>query len=257
MTTSTGPQASPPQSHCTKPEDIMADHGFTTTFATGRTAAMAAALTATMAAALTATLGLAAACWGISIWQMRGMDMGVATRLGSFASFIAVWVVMMAAMMLPGAGPAVLRHAQASGGMRAVPLFIGSYLAVWALVGAAVYALYRPHGSVAAGAVTIAAGMYELTPLKRHFRRRCRGSVRSGFRFGLCCVGSSVGLMGMLVALGVMSVTWMSVIAVLVLAQKLLPAKAAVDVPLALAIVGLGIWIVLAPSSVPGLVLPM
>jgi hypothetical protein len=44
---------------------------------------------------------------------------------------------------------------------------------------------------------------------------------------------------------------------VLVLAQKLLPAKAAVDVPLALAIVGLGIWIVLAPSSVPGLVPPM
>jgi hypothetical protein len=54
-----------------------------------------------------------------------------------------------------------------------------------------------------------------------------------------------------------MSVMWMSVIAVLVLAQKLLPAKAAVDVPLALAIVGLGIWIVLAPSSVPGLVPPM
>jgi predicted metal-binding membrane protein len=54
-----------------------------------------------------------------------------------------------------------------------------------------------------------------------------------------------------------MSIAWMSVIAALVLAQKLLPARAAVDVPLALAIVGLGIWIVLAPSSVPGLVPPM
>jgi predicted metal-binding membrane protein len=63
--------------------------------------------------------------------------------------------------------------------------------------------------------------------------------------------------MAMLLAVGVMSVTWMSVIAVLVLAQKLLPAKAAVDVPVALAIVGLGIGIVLAPSSVPGLVPPM
>jgi predicted metal-binding membrane protein len=227
----------------------MADHGFTTTFAPGRTAAMAAALTA--------TLGLAAASWGIAVWQMHGMDMGVATRLGSFASFIAVWVVMMAAMMLPGAGPAVLRRAQAGGGVRAVPLFIGSYLAVWALVGAAVYALYRPHGPVAAGAVTIAAGVYEFTPLKQHFRRRCRGSVRSGFRFGLCCAGSSIGLMAMLVAVGVMSVIWMSVVAILVLAQKLMPPKAAVDVPLALAIVGLGIWIVLAPSSVSGLVPPM
>jgi predicted metal-binding membrane protein len=56
----------------------------------------------------------------------------------------------------------------------------------------------------------------------------------------------------MLVALSVMSVAWMVVIAVVVLAQKLLPAKAAIDVPLALAIVGLGILIVIAPSSVPG-----
>ena len=140
------------------------------------------------------------------------------------------------------------------GRVRAVPLFVGSYLAVWALVGVAVYAVYRPHGSVAAAAVVIAAGVYEFTPLKRHFRRRCRESVRSGFEFGLCCVGSSIGLMLMLVALGVMSIIWMSVIAVLVLAQKLLPAKAAVDVPLALAIVGLGILIVIAPSSVPGLI---
>jgi predicted metal-binding membrane protein len=61
----------------------------------------------------------------------------------------------------------------------------------------------------------------------------------------------------MLVALGVMSMTWMFVIAVLVLAQKLLPAKAAFDVPLAPAIVGLGILIVIAPSSVPGLAPPM
>ena len=96
----------------------MTDHGFTTTLASARTAAMAAALTA--------TLGLAAASWGIAAWQMHGMDMGVATRLGSFASFIAVWVVMMAAMMLPGAAPPVLRRAHARGRVRAVPLFVVS-----------------------------------------------------------------------------------------------------------------------------------
>src|ERR1022692_1579569 len=203
----------------------------------------------TTAAALATTLGLAVASWVVAVRQMNGMDMGVATRLGSFAFFAALWVVMMAAMMLPGAAPAVLRRAHA-GGVRAVPLFVGSYLAVWALVGVAVYALYRPHG-------TIAAGADECTPLKQHFRRRCRDSVRSGFAFGLCCAGSSIGLMLMLVALSVMSVTWMSVIAVLVLAQKLLPAKAAIDVPLALAIAGLGILIVIAPSLVPGLMPPM
>jgi predicted metal-binding membrane protein len=141
--------------------------------------------------------------------------------------------------------------------VRAVPLFVASYLGVWTLVGVAVYALYRPHGSFAAGAVAIAAGVYEFTPLKQHFRRRCRESVRSGFEFGLYCVGSSIGLMLLLVALGVMSVTWMAVIAGVIVAQKLLPAKAAIDVPLALAIVGLGILIIIAPSSIPGLMPPM
>jgi predicted metal-binding membrane protein len=117
--------------------------------------------------------------------------------------------------------------------------------------------VYRPHGPVAAGAVTIAAGVYEVTPLKQHFRRHCREAVRSGFGFGLCCAGSSIGLMSMLVALGVMSVTWMTVIAILAGAQKVLPATAAIDVPLALAITGLGILIIIAPSLVPGLTPPM
>jgi predicted metal-binding membrane protein len=218
---------------------------------------MTHARTAATTAALAATLGLAAVSWVVSLRQMDGMDMGVATQLGSFAFFVALWVSMMAAMMLPGAAPAVLRCAHASGRVRAIPLFVGSYLAVWTLVGVAVYTLYRPHGSFAAGAVTIAAGVYEFTPLKQRFRRRCRESARSGFEFGLSCVGSSIGLMLLLVALSVMSVTWMSVIAVLVLAQKLLPANPAIDVPLALAIVGLGILIIIAPWSVPGLMPPM
>ncbi len=213
--------------------------------------------TTATAAALTTTLGLAAASWVVAARQMNGMDMGVATRLGSFAFFIALWVSMMAAMMLPGAASAVVRHVHASGRVLAGPLFVGSYLAVWTLVGVAVYVVYRPHGSFAAGVIAIAAGVYEFTPLRQRFRRRCRESVRSGFEFGFCCVGSSIGLMLMLLALGVMSVTWMVVVAVVVLAQKFLPAKAAIDVPLAVAIVGLGIWIVLAPSAVLGLTPPM
>ena len=206
---------------------------------------------------LAATLGLAAACWAVTAWLMDGMDMGVATRPGAFGFFAAAWVTMMAAMMLPGAAPAVARHARMTGNVRAALPFAGSYLAIWALAGVVAYALDRPHGSLAAGAVVIAAGVYEFTPVKRHFRRRCRDSVRSGLRFGLCCAGSSIGLMAMLVALGVMSVTWMSVIAVLVLAQKLLPAKTAIDLPLALAIAGLGVLIVITPSLVPGLSPPM
>lgn len=204
--------------------------------------------------ALVATLGLAAASWVIAVRQMNGMNMGVATTLGSFGFFVAVWVSMMAAMMLPAAAPAVLRRAHASGRVRAALVFVGSYLLVWTLVGIAVYAVYRPHSSVAAGAVVIAAGAYESTPLKRRCRQRCREGVRSGFAFGAYCVGSSIGLMLILVAVSLMSIAWMSVIAVVVLAQKLLPAKPALDVALALAIVGLGIVIVTAPSLVPGLV---
>src|SRR5712692_3428890 len=94
------------------------------------------------AAALTATLGLAAASWVVAVRQINGMDMGAATRLGSFAFFVALWVAMMAAMMLPGAAPAVLRSAH-DRGVRAVPLFVGSYLAVWTLVGVAVFHIAR------------------------------------------------------------------------------------------------------------------
>jgi predicted metal-binding membrane protein len=203
--------------------------------------------------ALTATIGIAAASWVGALRQMSGMDMGVATRLGSLGFFLVLWVLMMAAMMLPGTVPAVLRRAHASGRLGAVPLFVGTYLAVWTLVGLAVFALYRPHGTVAAGVVAIAAGLYELTPLKRCCRQRCHDSAGSGLEFGLYCVGSSIGLMLILVGLSVMSIAWMAVIAVLVVAQKLLPRRAAIDVPLALTIIGLGILIILAPSTIPGL----
>jgi predicted metal-binding membrane protein len=180
--------------------------------------------------------------------------MGIDTELGSLPSFVASWVSMMATMMLPGALPAALRRARADRRPRVAPLFAASYLAVWTVIGLAVYALYQPHSSSAAGALTVAAGVYELTPVKRECRSRCQGNIRSGFEFGVYCVGSSIGLMLMLLALGVMSVTWMCVVGLIVLAQKLLAPSTSIDVPLALAILTLGIVIVVSPSSIPGLV---
>jgi predicted metal-binding membrane protein len=216
-----------------------------------RSAAMTSARTAATAAVVT-TLALAAVSWVVAIDRMDGMDMGVGTALGSFAFFIGAWIPMMAAMMLPGAAPAVGR-ARSDGSALAVPLFLCSYLAVWTLVGIGVYAVYEPHGTTVAGALTIAAGLYELTPLKSLFRRNCREDGLSGLQFGLLCVGSSIGLMVMFVALGVMSVTWMVVVAAAVVFQKLVRPILAVDVLLGLAIVGLGILVILGPSSVPGL----
>src|SRR5215475_3559203 len=206
------------------------------------------------AVVVAATLVVAAACWVVSVRQMIGMDMGVATELGSFGSFAALWMAMMGAMMLPGALPAVIRNAHANRNVLAAPWFIVTYLALWAIVGLVVYALYRPHGSAAAAAIVIAAGVYELTPVKRYFRRRCNRNFRSGFDFGCCCVGSSIGLMLMLVALGIMNIAWMVIVAVVITAQKLMPPKAAIDVSVALAIVGLGIFVAIAPASIPGLI---
>jgi predicted metal-binding membrane protein len=156
-------------------------------------------------------------------------------------------------MMLPGAVPAVVRRAREERHALGAPLFAGAYLAVWTIVGLAAYVLYQPHGTSAAGALVVAAGVYELTPIKRACRRRCRENIRSGTAFGLFCLGSSVGLMFLLLALGPMSVVWMAVVALLVLAQKLFRPKPVVDVPLAFAIIAFGLMIILAPSEVPGL----
>jgi predicted metal-binding membrane protein len=198
-------------------------------------------------------LTLAGASWLVAVRQMHGMDMGVATSLGSFTFFLAVWVLMMAAMMLPGAVPAAIRHARARGRARALPLFVASYLAVWTLVGVVVYPLYRPHGALAAGLIAVAAGAYELTPLKRRFRRRCRERLRSGLELGVYCAGSSIGLMLMLLAVGPMSIAWMSAITAVVVLQKLLPPTATIDLPLALATAGFGVLVLVAPAVVPGL----
>ena len=164
---------------------------------------------------------------------------------------------MMAAMMLPSAAPAMWRRVRAGDRLHAVPLFIASYLAVWMLVSFAIYALSPWHSTLVAGAIAIAAGVYEFTPLKRYFRRRCAQNVRSGFTFGLYCVGSCIGLMLMQAALSMMSVVWMAVIAIVVLAQKLVRPNAVIDVPLGLAIVAVGILLVVAPLSILGLIPPM
>lgn len=213
-----------------------------------------AAMTSTRTAGtVAAALALAAACWAVVIHAMSGMDMGIATELGSFGFFIGLWLAMMAAMMLPGAVPAIAQRAREERRALGAPVFAAGYLAVWTVVGLVAYALYQPHGTSVAGALVVAAGVYELTPIKRACRRRCRENIRSGTAFGLFCLGSSVGLMFLLLALGPMSVVWMGIVALLVLAQKLFRPNAVVDVPLAFAIIAFGLMIILARSEVPGL----
>jgi predicted metal-binding membrane protein len=77
-----------------------------------------------------------------------------------------------------------------------------------------------------------------------------------GIELGAFCLGCCVGLMVALFALGVMSLFWMAVVAVVILAEKLAPGGRELSRVFALALVGLGIWVSSAPASVPGLVQP-
>jgi predicted metal-binding membrane protein len=198
-------------------------------------------------------LGVAAVAWAVTVDRMRGMDDGPGTELGGLGWYLGVWVTMTTAMMLPS----VVRVAPAI-------QFAAGYLAVWTVCGLAAYALFRSGISTdVAGGLIVAAGLYELTPLKQHSLRRCRhpeeagGAFRSGLVHGVDCVGCSAGLMVVLFALGAMSLLWMAVVAASIFAEKVLPQGVWVSRAVAVALLALGTWIVLSPESVPGLAEPM
>lgn len=207
-----------------------------------------------VALALAATLGLAALCWGFMAQTMGDMQMGPAASPGPFPAFIAMWITMMAAMMLPGIAPVVVKTARDGASSPAVLGFVAAYLIVWAAIGLPVYLLYQPHGTTMAGIVTMAAGLYEFTPIKKEARRRCcRGPLSSGLECGFFCVVMTIGLMATQIAIGIMSLGWMAVVALIICAQKLMPPRALIDTILALALIGLGLAIIAVPEHVPRL----
>jgi predicted metal-binding membrane protein len=219
--------------------------------------------------------GLVAVAWLITVERMQGMDAGPGTDLGGLGWYLGIWVTMTAAMMLPSEAPAALLIARLRRGLPTV-LFLAGYLAVWTAYGVAAYGLFRlvtsfdtgwlawdEGGPYVAGGVIAAAGIYELTPLKQLCLRRCRRhqhpeapAFRSGLTSGLYCVGCSGGLMAVLFALGVMSLVWMVVVAALIFAEKVLPHGVLLSRIFAPALVALGIWVGLSPSTVPGLTEP-
>jgi len=217
----------------------------------------------------------AMAAWAVTIDRMRGMDDGPGTNLGGLGWYLGIWVTMSAAMMLPSAAPAAARHLAARrSSLAPTLLFIAGYLAVWTAYGILAYGLYRLIGELgpgqlawnrsgpyAAGAVIVAAGLYELTPYKRRSLRRCRSApsgnaIRGGIAHGRDCVGCSGALMAVLFVLGVMSLFWMAVIAVLIFAEKVLPRGARLAPAVAVALVVLGIWVAVSPATVPALTDP-
>ena len=227
---------------------------------------------AVVLAALAAVTGLA---WlytlsGAGMPQMQGMgDMAehaghammrpMAWTPGYAALMLVMWWVMMVAMMVPSAAPMVLLFAainrkQREAGSPYVPtgIFLGGYLAIWGLFsgiataaqwGLEAAGLLSPtmttSSAVLGGGILIAAGLYQLTPIKQACLRHCRspimfitqhwrtgwsGAWRMGIEHGAYCLGCCWFLMALLFFGGIMNVLWIAGIALYVLFEKVVPA---------------------------------
>ncbi len=177
--------------------------------------------------------------------------------LAGGAAFLAVWTVMMAAMMLPASAPMILMFASAQarrprGAAVSTWLFVAGYILVWAAAGLPAYALQALAGkasdlasagqrgwvALAWGAVLAAAGLYQFSPLKRACLRQCRsplafiarhwregpaGALAMGLRHGAYCLGCCWALFAVLVAAGMMSLAWMLLLALVVFIEKAVP----------------------------------
>jgi predicted metal-binding membrane protein len=229
---------------------------------------------------------LAGVAWWWTAGQMRGMDDGPWTGLGAFGWFIGVWVVMMAAMMFPSVSPTVALYSRMTRSRSPLlPLvFAAGYIATWAVAGAVAYAIVSAvtHGSPGAlawdhagrpvaGTILILAAVYQLTPLKDACLGKCRsplglllgswrdgrsGAFRMGMRNGAWCVGCCWALMASLFALGVMSIAWMIVVAVLITVEKTIPSRRIATYGTALILLCLGALLLVVPDAIPLLTIP-
>ena len=217
--------------------------------------------------------GLAAVCglaWTAMTWQagaMMPMDASGGEATGTAAlppvpvEFILIylmWVVMMVAMMVPGASPMIAvfgainrRRREERGPWVRTTVFLLGYLAVWSLFSAvattmqlmlqntgALTPMMASSSATLSASLFAAAGLYQWTPLKDFCLNHCRspigfvlsewrdgpaGAVVMGFRHGLYCVGCCAAIMGLLFAVAVMDLRWVAAITVLVTVEKLLP----------------------------------
>jgi len=201
---------------------------------------------------LVGLLALAALAWAW-IASGAGMDMGMAMGWDAKRVLLtlAMWWVMMVAMMVPAAAPTVLLYARAAQSPHSTA-FLAGYLACW--LGFSILAvglqaalemagLVSPMGMVLssrwlAGGVLVAAGLYQFTPLKsaclahcrspvhwlsRHYRPGRLGAFRMGLFHGTFCLGCCWMLMLLLFVVGVMNLAGVAALTILIAAEKLFP----------------------------------
>ena len=187
---------------------------------------------------------------------------------------VAMWALMMAAMMLPAAAPTILLvtalgRIQEARGQAAIQagFFAAGYLTIWTVFSLTAAALQwsvdqmamltsdmRLASGVLSGVIFLLAGLYQWTPLKRTCLSHCRspldaithfwrpgrfGALGAGLRHGLYCLGCCAALMALLFAGGIMNLAWIAGLALLIMVEKLAPAG---DIVSRIAGVALAIW---------------
>ncbi|HEX9132046.1 MAG TPA: DUF2182 domain-containing protein [Ktedonobacteraceae bacterium] len=239
---------------------------------------------------LSLLLILAAASWALLIWQsatMNSQAMGMGLTMGMSAIlFIAIWVVMMIAMMFPTAAPIILMFTAVYAGKRQksqafVPtwVFVSAYLLIWTLFGVVAYPLALGAETLAGqsmwlmnnaprigGAFLVVAGLYQLSPLKHLCLSKCRtplqfilsswcdgcgGAFRMGFVHGAYCLGCCWLLFVILFPLGIMNIAVMALLTVLIYAEKSFPIGRQMSQIAGVALISYGVLVVLVPAALP------
>ncbi|PBC07120.1 DUF2182 domain-containing protein [Mesorhizobium sp. WSM3859] len=232
----------------------------------------------------------AAAWWALLAWQQTGMDVDMrmdSPTMGMTATlFLAVWLIMMIAMMFPAVAPMILTFHQVQSGKRSrgqafvsTWLFVAGYMLVWTATGVLAFAgaagaemLAAQVGLSAAtaarigGALLMMAGAYQLSPLKDLCLAKCRspigfiltswrdgrwGAVRMGVRHGLFCLGCCWLLFLTLFPLGIMNVAAMAVVTLLVFAEKTFPYGERIAKVSGVALLVYGAAVLVFPQALP------
>ncbi|MEV3915155.1 DUF2182 domain-containing protein [Streptomyces canus] len=223
----------------------------------------------------------AAAAWVWMVTRWGSMQAMPGTMGLGLAAFLAVWTLMMTAMMLPATAPVAALYARTITVHRAsrMVVFTVSYLLVWAAAGLPAYALAVGLGRAArlppvagtavAAAVFAVSGVYQLTPLKDRCLARCRSPIglmlryasypatsrdlRAGAHHGAFCLGCCWSLMVLLAAFGVMNLWAMVVLAAVITAEKLAPVGRLVARAVGIASIVLAVAVFWVPALAPGL----
>jgi len=232
-------------------------------------------------------VALAFVAWTAALVVMADHDEGPGTPLHDFPIFLAGWIVMLMAMMLPSeigyvrvfAALTEEQSASRPEGRARFAIFVAGYGLAWTLYGTVAFALdavireaafsfvsWARAGPLLAGAVLVLAGLYQISRLKeaclthcrtplsyfaRHWRPGGAGALRMGLAHGLVCVGCCWALMAVMFAVGAMSLIWMGLLGLLMFAEKVLPVGHRLALPIAVFLCAMGAWIAVSPDTAP------